>query len=105
MNKLVEEVGLKRAWSKEAADRPPNDLVKIKKTIAKWYICYRGDRYEKSIKRLAREAVQEYAKMIRTWRPDTIPKGITMYSYGLPPATRRLYLALVNKRILMGELE
>ena len=94
---LIEEVGLKKAYiSISAAGRVPGDINELRQII-RTYIPLAKTNYEEVIKYHANDALKEYSKM-QSWLKEYIPKGWTLYNYGLPPAIRRLYEALKKQK-------
>ena len=91
---LIEEVGLKKAFSSMmgATIRVPSDMNELRTVIRKYLSIAKTD-YEETIKSYANEALKIYSK-IQTWHPLDRPKGLQLYGYGVPPATRKLYEAL-----------
>jgi len=88
---LIEEVGLKRLFIREAnPGRVPNDLELIRSRLRPIIENF-DERYDFLVKACAIESLAIFKGATQA---GFHPKGMELYSYGIPPATRGLSKAL-----------
>jgi len=88
---LIEEVGLKRLFIRVASPgRVPNDLEFIRGQLRPIIENF-DEQYDFLVKA---SAIESLAKFRGATQAGFHPKGMELYSYGIPPATRSLTKAL-----------
>ena len=99
IERLAEEVALKYTYMMfiSPTQRAPADLSLLRTAlIQSSWSSWRTD-YAVTVKKQANAALKVYSSM-STW--TKIPKGIELFSYGLPPAVARLYNKLRERKRL-----